>query len=64
MDVMRWTVNEALRAAPHLVETFSRLGIDTCCGGTSTIREAADSVGLKPEKLRAVLEPVLGANDR
>ena len=64
MDVLQWTVNEALRAAPHLVEAFNRLGIDTCCGGTVTLREAADSVGLKPEKLRAVLEPVLGANDR
>jgi len=37
MDVMEWTVNEALRAAPQLVGVFNRLGLDTCCGGSLTL---------------------------
>ena len=62
MDVMAWTVNEALRAAPTLVGIFNRVGLDTCCGGTLTLAEAARSVGLTPDELRAVLEPALEAN--
>ena len=64
MDVMEWTVNEALRAAPQLVGTFNRLGLDTCCGGTLTLTEAARSVGLAPEKLRAALGSALEAKNR
>jgi iron-sulfur cluster repair protein YtfE (RIC family) len=63
MDVMQWTVNEALRAAPQLVGTFNRLGLDTCCGGALTLAEAARSVGLVPQELRAALESALAAKN-
>ena len=59
MDVMEWTVNEALRAAPQLVGVFNRLGLDTCCDGALTLGEAARSAGLTPDELRAELGPAL-----
>ena len=61
MDAMQLTVNEALLAAPQVVAVLNRLGVDTCCGGTQTLAEAARSVGLTPEELRAALGPALGA---
>ena len=59
MDLMQWTVNEALLAAPPIVAILNRLGVDTCCGGAQTLAEAARSVGLTPEELRATLEPAM-----
>ena len=59
MDLLEWTVNETLAAAPDSAEILNRLAIDTCCGGTLTLAEAARSVGLAPERLLAALEPVL-----
>jgi regulator of cell morphogenesis and NO signaling len=59
MDIMELTVNEALAAAPEAAGIFNRLGIDTCCGGTLTLTEAARSIGMAPEALRAAVEPVL-----
>jgi len=59
MDLLEWTVNETLAAAPDSAEILNRLAIDTCCGGTLTLAEAARSVGLAPERLLAELEPVL-----
>jgi regulator of cell morphogenesis and NO signaling len=59
MDVMEWTVNEALRAAPQLVGAFNRLGLDTCCGGALTLGEAARAAGLTPNELRAELGSAL-----
>ena len=53
------TVNEVLLAAPETGEIFNRLGVDTCCGGTLTLAEAAHSVGMEPEQLRVEVEPAL-----
>jgi iron-sulfur cluster repair protein YtfE (RIC family) len=64
MDMMEWTVNEALRTAPQLMGIFNRLALDTCCGGTLTLGEAARSVGLTPDELRTALEPALEAKHR
>lgn len=61
MDLLHWTVNEVLVAAPQAVGVLNRFGIDTCCGGTLTLAEAARSVGLAPETLIAALEPALRA---
>ena len=55
---MQWTVNQALLAAPDLVATFKRLGIDSCCGGNRTLDEAARSIGMTPDALRAALGPI------
>lgn len=59
MDIMSMTVNEALSAAPETSAIFNRLGVDTCCGGTLTLAEAARSIGLEAEQLRAEIEPAL-----
>ena len=59
MEIMSMTVNEALFAAPATAEIFNRLGVDTCCGGALTLTEAARSVGMEPEQLRAEVEPAL-----
>jgi iron-sulfur cluster repair protein YtfE (RIC family) len=64
MDVMAWTVSEALRTAPQLVGISDRLGLDICCGGALTLTEAARSIGLMPEELRAALESALEAKHR
>ena len=37
----------------------TRLGLDTCCGGTITLGEAARSAGLTSNELRAELGPAL-----
>jgi regulator of cell morphogenesis and NO signaling len=58
---LRWTVNDALIAAPQAIGILNRLGIDTCCGGTQTLAQAARSVGLAPEALIAALKPTLKA---
>jgi iron-sulfur cluster repair protein YtfE (RIC family) len=59
MDVMELTVNEVLAAAPGTAEIFNRLGVDTCCGGTLTLPDAARAAGIAPGELRAALEPAL-----
>ena len=55
MDILQWTVNEALLAEPRIVATLNRLGVDTCCGGAQTLAEAARSIGMAPEELVAAL---------
>jgi len=64
MDVMELTVNEALVAAPGTAEIFNRLGVDTCCGGTLTLVEAARAAGVAPAALRAAVEPALAAKQQ
>ncbi len=59
MDVMELTVNEALSTAPETAVIFNRLGVDTCCGGTLTLAEAARAIGMAADELRAAIEPVL-----
>jgi iron-sulfur cluster repair protein YtfE (RIC family) len=59
MDVMELTVNEALSTAPETAAIFNRLGVDTCCGGTLTLAEAARAAGMAANELRAAVEPAL-----
>ena len=49
------TVNEILVQYPSSVYAFNAFGIDTCCGGSATIEEAAKQDGLNPESLLAAL---------
>lgn len=58
-NLLQWTVDDALAAAPAAAVVLSRLGIDTCCGGCQTLAEAARSVGIAPEALVARFAAIL-----
>lgn len=50
------TVNDLLRETPSAAAVLNRLGIDTCCGGSLSLAEAAASVGLPLAQLLAALQ--------
>ncbi len=49
------TVNEAIRLWPSTVIVFNDFGIDACCGGAISIRQAAVRDGADPEQMVAAL---------
>ena len=55
-DSKEETVGEIAAKDMRKVEVFKKLGIDFCCGGKSTLREAASQVGLSEDELRMRLE--------
>jgi iron-sulfur cluster repair protein YtfE (RIC family) len=53
------TINEVIRERPETVAVFHRLGLDACCGGSLSIRVAAQRHGLDgQEVLRLLNDPV------
>lgn len=46
-----WTVHELLGVIPESAPSLHRLGIDTCCGGSLTLAEAAASAGTSVEAI-------------
>ena len=54
-----WTVNEVLREHPTTIRAFNAFGVDACCGGAATLREAAQESGLLPEALLFALQSVI-----
>lgn len=59
-EVMRLSVNEAIRRYPATVEIFNRYGIDACCGGAAPVAEAAARDGADPVALENELMQVIG----
>ena len=55
------TVNDVLRETPAAAAGLNRFGIDTCCGGSLSLAEAAASVGLPLAELLAALQPTEAA---
>ncbi|HEU5209939.1 MAG TPA: DUF542 domain-containing protein [Longimicrobiales bacterium] len=53
------TVNEVVRMHPVTVAVFNRFGIDSCCGGASSIQDAAVRDGADPDELLAALNQAL-----
>lgn len=51
-----WTVHELVHARPETAAVLRSYGIDTCCGGTRTVAEAAKVAGLDPAALVHELE--------
>lgn len=50
-----WTVNDVLRHFPEAAPVLNRFGIDTCCGGSLPLSEAAATAGIEAEALVAAL---------
>jgi iron-sulfur cluster repair protein YtfE (RIC family) len=50
------TVNDLLRLTPASAAILNRLSIDTCCGGSLSLAEAAASVGMTLSELLAALQ--------
>lgn len=50
------SVNDVLRESPAAAAVLNRLGIDTCCGGSLSLAEAAGSIGLPLALLLAALQ--------
>ena len=46
-----WTVNDLLRIIPESAATLNRMGIDTCCGGSLLVAEAAAAAGTTVEAI-------------
>ncbi|TAK20252.1 MAG: hypothetical protein EPO26_19370 [Chloroflexota bacterium] len=49
------TLNELVVADQRFLPVFTRLGLDSCCGGSVTLREAAQHHGLDLDALLAEL---------
>lgn len=49
------TVNEVIRRAPESVAIFREFGIDACCGGDLSVKEAARRHGIPFDRLLAAL---------
>ncbi len=56
------TVAEVAVSNPAAPRLFESLGIDYCCGGKRTLREAASRAGLSPDLLLSSLEGLQSAN--
>lgn len=57
------TVGQIVADHPALARVFERLGIDYCCGGKKTLREAAAARGLDPNTLVATLTAAASDGD-
>lgn len=55
-EVMELTVNDVIRRWPQTVEVFNRYGIDSCCGGSLPVAEAAARHRIVVAELKAALE--------
>ena len=55
------SVNATIRRFPESVAVFNELGVDACCGGASSLAEAAIDAGITLETLVAALEKAVTA---
>ena len=46
-----WSVNDVLRHYPDAVGVFNEMGVDACCGGASSLAEAASDAGVPLDDL-------------
>jgi len=53
------TVNEVLLCHPDVASVFNAFGVDACCGGAASLRDAARSVGILPQTLLFAVESVV-----
>ena len=50
-----WSVNELLRRHPTTSRVLNSYGVDTCCGGATSLTDAAREAGLDLTALLAAL---------
>jgi regulator of cell morphogenesis and NO signaling len=53
------SVNDVLRCHPAAVRAFNAFGVDACCGGAASLRDAARDAGLLPETLLFAVRSVI-----
>ena len=56
------SVNDLLRQSPAAAAVLNQLGIDTCCGGSLSLAEAAATIGMPLAQLLAALRQPVGAS--
>lgn len=49
------TVNNTIKDYPPTIEVFTRFGIDSCCGGAVSIKEAAARDGAALDEIMSAL---------
>lgn len=52
---------QILLADPRLAPIFERLGLDYCCGGKQSLKQACAERGLDPQSVAATLQAMAGA---
>ena len=55
-----WTLNEMIQHYPAAIAVLSRYRLDTCCGGSRTIADAAQAHGISLGALFSDIEAELG----
>lgn len=53
------SVNDIITRHPTTIAVFNRFGLDTCCGGSLSVTDAAHANGVDPEILCSALHEVL-----
>ena len=56
-----WSVNATIQRFPSTVAVFNEYGVDACCGGAATLREAALEAGVALDQLITALESAAAA---
>jgi iron-sulfur cluster repair protein YtfE (RIC family) len=56
----RMSVNEVVRRFPATIPVFATSGIDTCCGGSLPVEEAARRHGIELGVLLSTLDTAAG----
>lgn len=56
-----WSVNATIQRFPSTVAVFNEYGVDACCGGAATLREAALEAGVAVDRLLDALESAAAA---
>ena len=55
------TVNDVMACWPQTIQLLNVLGVDTCCGGGESLREAARHAGIPLTVLLAAVEHGMSA---
>ena len=51
-----WSINELLGRRPAAIAVLNAYGLDTCCGGASSLADAAREAGVELQSLIADVE--------